>query len=216
MTADPRVAPDARSLDHASYEEAAELAYFGARVLHAPTILPLFERGIPISIRNVARPDGAGTRIGPVTSGAGTVKSIAAKGGVTTVSLRSTREVGLPALLVRIFGVIARHGVSSDVVASGEATVSLTIEAGGAAAAFVEDLAALGDITVSHGRAIISVVGDGLHDDPGVTARARRALGPVAAEIVPQVGSKLNLAFVVSDTEAPAAVRRLHAEFFPQ
>ncbi len=216
MTADPRVVPEARPLAEASYGEAAELSYFGARVLHPGTILPLADRGIPVRVTNTARPGSPGTLVGPrAVRSDGAVKSIASKRAVTTLNLRAPRMLGAYGFLKSMFEVFATHRTVVDVVATSEVSVSLTVEHPPPSQALLEDLATLGEVTVSPNRAIICVVGEGLKEMPGVVSRVFRAVGSVNIEMISQGASKINLTFVVRDEHAADVVRRLHREFFP-
>lgn len=216
MTADPRVVPDAHTLPEASYDEAAELAFFGARVLHPATILPLVELDIPVWIKNSRRPEVEGTRVvAHGTHAAGTVKSIASKRGITIVNLRAPRMLGAHGFLKAMFDIFERHGIAVDVVTTSEVSVSVSLEDGSADPALLADLAALGEVTVARDRAIICVVGEGLRETPGIPARIFKAISAVPIEMISQGSSKINLTFVVSDGHAADAVRRLHAEFFP-
>lgn len=216
MTADPRVVPDAHPLHEASYDEAAELAYFGAKVLHPATMIPLIEMGIPIRIRNSMDPDAAGTRISTESRGRpGEVKSIASKGRVTTLSLQAPRMLGTHGFLRRMFEIFDRYGVSLDVVSTSEVSISVSIENGAVSDALLEELETLGEVEVRPDRAILCVVGEGLRDTPGVAARIFRAVDPVNVEMISQGASGINVTLVVRGSDARSALRQLHKEFFP-
>lgn len=216
MTADPRVVKTARSLPEASYDEAAELAYFGAKVLHPATIVPLVERGIPVWIKNSRRPEGAGTRIvARATRSDHTVKSIAWKRGLTILNLRAPRMLGTHGFLKAMFDIFERHGTAVDVVTTSEVSVSVSLENGAPDPALLSDLGTLGELTVAKERTIICVVGEGLRDTPGIPARILQALDSVPVEMISLGASKINLTFVVQDAHADDAVRRLHGQFFP-
>jgi aspartate kinase len=218
MTADPRLVPTARTLPEATYDEAAELAYFGAKVLHPATVLPLVERGIPIRIKNSLRPDSPGTIITAGVRGkggeGGGVRSIASKNGVTTLTLRAPRMLGAHGFLRAMFEIIDRHGTAVDVVTTSEVSVSLSLEQPSVSPALLADLERLGEVTAYADRAIVCVVGEGLRETPGVAARIFRAVGSTNIEMISQGASKINVTFIVDARDAPEAVRRLHAEFF--
>lgn len=215
MTADPRVIPSARSLPEASYDEAAELAFFGAKVLHPATILPLVELGIPVWIKNSLRPDAQGTRVTSQTPRAAhTVKSIAWKRGVTIINLRAPRMLGAHGFLKAMFEIFERHGIAVDVVTTSEVSVSVSLENGSAEAGLLADLETLGEVTLVRDRAIVCVVGEGLRETPGIPARIFKALSSVPIEMISQGASKINLTFVIQDAHAVEAVTRLHEEFF--
>lgn len=218
MTADPRLVPAARTLAAASYDEAAELATFGAKVLHPATQMPLVERGIPIVVLNARRPELPGTRIEPSAQlervGDSPVRAISCKKGIVVVNVRTARMLGAFGYLRKIFEVFERHETPVDVLASSEVSVSLTIEDRTRLDAIVADLADHGDVWVDEGRAIIAVVGLGLRSTPGIAARVFTAVQPANVELISQGSSAINLTFVVREAEAADVVRRLHREFF--
>ncbi len=216
MTADPRIVPEARTLPGASYDEAAELASFGAKVLHPATQLPLAQAGIPIAILNSRFPDGPGTTIEPdaklARPGNSPVRSISWKKGITVLNLKAPRMLGASGFLRSLFEVFERHGVVVDVLASSEVSVSLTIEDRSHMEALVRDLAPLGEVTVTGGHAIIAVVGIGLRTTPGLPGRVFSAVGPTNVEMISQGASEINMTFVVAEKDGPDVVRRLHRE----
>jgi aspartate kinase len=218
MTADPRIVPAARTLAEASYEEAAELATFGAKVLHPATQAPLVERGIPIRILNSREPAHPGTLIGPEARlerlGDSPIRSISYKKGITALSIRAPRMLGAFGFLRALFEVFERHEVVVDVVATSEVSVSLTIEDPSRLMDVRRDLEAVGELRIDEERAIIAVVGIGLRDTPGVAARVFRATEPANVEIISQGASAINITFVTREAEGPDVVRRLHREFF--
>jgi aspartate kinase len=218
MTADPRIVPSARTLRAASYEEAAELATFGARVLHPATALPLVRAGIPIVVLNSSRPDDPGTIIEPSAElerlGDSPVRSISWKRGITVVNVRAPRMLGASGFLRAMFEVFERHEVVVDVLASGEVSVSLTVEERGRLDAVVRDLSELGEVWIESDRAIVAVVGIGMRSTPGVAARLFRAVQPANVEVISQGASAINVTFVVREEDGPGVVRRLHQEFF--
>ena len=218
MTADPRIVPSARTLRAASYEEAAELATFGAKVLHPATALPLVRAGIPIVVLNSTRPEDPGTVIEPSAVlerlGDSPVRSISWKRGITVVNVRAPRMLGAYGFLRAMFEVFERHEVVVDVLASGEVSVSLTVEDRTRLDAVVRDLSELGEVWVEHQRAVIAVVGIGLRTTPGLAARLFRAVQPTNVEVISQGASAINMTFVVREEDGPEVVRRLHQEFF--
>jgi aspartate kinase len=218
MTADPRIVPGARTLAAASYEEAAELATFGARVLHPATAMPLVRAGIPIVVLNSRRPEQAGTIIEPSAElermGDSPIRSISWKRGITVVNVRAPRMLGTYGFLRAMFEVFERHEVVVDVLASGEVSVSLTVEDRTRLDPVVRELADLGEVWVEDNRAIVAVVGIGLRHTPGLAARIFRAVQPANVEVISQGASAINMTFVVREEDGPEVVRRLHAEFF--
>ena len=218
MTADPRIVPEARTLRAASYEEAAELATFGAKVLHPATALPLVRAGIPIVVLNSLRPEEPGTTIGPSAElerlGDSPIRSISWKRGITVVNVRAPRMLGAYGFLRAMFEIFERHEVVVDVLASGEVSVSLTVEDRTRLAPVVRELGELGEVWVEEARAIVAVVGIGLRHTPGLASRIFRAVQPANVEVISQGASAINMTFVVREEDGPGVVRRLHAEFF--
>lgn len=218
LTADPRIVPDARLLPEASYDEAAELAAFGARVLHPATQLPLIEAGIPCWVRNSFAPERPGTRIvagaRPAPLGDSPVRAIAWKKGITVVNVRAPRRLGAVEFLQQLFAVFARHGVAVDVLASSEVNVSVTVDEPARIPALVTDLEALGTVTLFERRAIVAVVGLDLRGTRGFSARLFGAVRDVNIEVISQGASEINVTFVVEEGDGIRAVRALHQEFF--
>ena len=218
MTADPRIVGSARTLARASYDEAAELATFGAKILHPATAVPLVRAGIPIMVLNSKHPERAGTTIEPEAAleqvGDSPIRSISWKQGITVINLRAPRMLGAFGFLRALFEVFERHETVVDVLASGEVSVSLTIEDRSRLDALLEDLGELGEVWVEERRAIIAVVGIGLRNTPGLAARVFNAVWPANVEVISQGSSSINMTFVVREEHGPDVVRRLHREFF--
>jgi aspartate kinase len=218
MTADPRIVPTARTLPAASYEEAAELATFGARILHPATALPLVRAGIPIVVLNANDPERPGTTIEPEAQldrvGDSPIRSISWKQGITVINIRAPRMLGAYGFLRALFEVFERHETVVDVLASGEVSISLTIEDRSRLDHLVRDLADLGEVWIEEHRAIVAIVGIGLRNTPGLAARVFNAVWPANVEIISQGASAINMTFVVREDDGPDVVRRLHQEFF--
>ncbi len=218
MTADPRIVPGARTLSAASYEEAAELATFGAKVLHPATAMPLVREGIPIVVLNSRSPDSRGTIIEPAAElerlGDSPIRSISWKRGITVINVRAPRMLGAYGFLRAMFEVFERHEVVVDVLASGEVSVSLTVEDRARLEPVVRELSELGEVWTDDGRAIVSVVGIGLRTTPGLASRIFRAVPPANVEVISQGASAINMTFVVREEDGAGVVRRLHQEFF--
>lgn len=215
LTADPRVASNARPIAHLSYAEAAELAYFGAKVLHPKTIQPAIERGIPVRVCNSHFPSEPGTRIdGESTPSPRGVKAIAHKPGITIVQVSSARMLGAYGFLKALFEVFDRNRTAVDVVSTSEVSVSLSLDDTRALPAITEELRALGSVNVESGFAIISAVGEGLRSMPGIAARIFGALDDAEIGMISQGASNINLTCVVREEMLASAVRRLHDTFF--
>ena len=218
MTADPRIVDSARTLAVASYEEAAELATFGAKVLHPATAVPLVREGIPIVVLNSHRPEQPGTVIESSAElerlGDSPIRSISWKKGITVVNIRAPRMLGAYGFLRQLFEVFERHEVVVDVLASSEVSVSLTIEDRRHLDLVRRELEDLGEVWIDEGRAIVAVVGIGLKSTPGLAARVFGAVKPTCVEVISQGASAINMTFIVKEDDGPDVVRLLHREFF--
>lgn len=218
MTADPRLVPDARVLPVASHIEAAELATFGAKVLHPSTQAPLVEARIPCIVLNSFAPERPGTTIlsgvRPAPLGDSPVRSISWKKGVTVVNVRAARMLGAVGFLRQLFEIVERHDASVDVIATSAINISFTLESQDDLPSLVADLETLGEVTVYEGRAIVAVVGVGLRGTRGLSGRLFGAMQPVNVEMISQGASEINVTLVVKEEDGPEAVRLLHAEFF--
>jgi|HubBroStandDraft_6_1064221.scaffolds.fasta_scaffold58248_2 aspartate kinase len=217
MTADPRIVPDAKRIRVVSFSEAAELSYFGARVLHPSTVLPAVRQSIPVHIYNTRNPSSEGTLIvAEPRRTPSAIKSIAFKRGITIVNVASTRMIMAHGFLRTIFEVFDRHQTSIDVVTTAEASVSMTLDSTERLDLIRHDLGNSGEVRVEPGKAIVCVVGDNLKFTPGVAARLFRALGNINVNMVSQGASEINLTFVIDEAEIEHAVQLLHHEFFKE
>jgi aspartate kinase len=215
LTADPRVVPKAQTVELLSYSEAAELAYFGAKVLHPKTIQPAIESSIPVRICNSRSPGEQGTLVGPPTETfPRTVKAIAHKTGVTTVQITSARMLGAYGFLRALFEVFDRHRTVVDVVTTSEVSVSLSLDEASALPAIVRELEQLGTVRVEKGRAIICVVGEGLRGMPGIAARVFSTIRDINVTLISQGASSVNFTFAIEEEHVNEAVTRLHQELF--
>lgn len=217
LTADPRVVPEAQTIERLSYSEAAELAYFGAKVLHPKTIQPAIENGIPVRICNSRAPHENGTLVGPETeTSPRTVKAIAHKTGVTTVQITSARMLGAYGFLRALFEVFDQHRTVVDVVTTSEVSVSLSLDDASSLPSIVEELEMLGTVRVEKGRAIICVVGEGLRGTPGIAAKVFSTISDINVTLISQGASSINFTFAIEEERVNEAVRRLHDAFFDQ
>lgn len=214
LTADPRVVPGALVIERIRFDEASELASFGAKVLHPSTIAPAVRLGIPVSILNSRQPNGHGTLIA-FDAPRRAVTAIAGKEGVTVVRVRSPRMLLAHGFLARIFEIFDRHRTSVDVVATSEVSVSLTIDDARNLESLVVDLSQLGDVSVERNRGIVALVGAGLAADSEAMARALGALKGTRVHMLSLSASGINLTMLVDADQVPAAMRQLHEAFFP-
>jgi aspartate kinase len=214
LTADPRVVDDARLIEQIRFDEASELASFGAKVLHPSTIAPAVRIGIPVYIYNSRRPAGCGTRI-TFDAPRRPVSAIAGKQDVSLIRIRTPRMLLAHGFLRRIFEIFDEHRTSVDVVATSEVSVSMTIDDASQLDALLGSLTALGDVSVERNRGIVALVGAGLGDSTSTMARALAALGNVKVHMVSLSSGGINLTLLVDGDQVLEAMRRLHAAFFP-
>ena len=215
LTADPRVVAEPRLVRDLSFDEASELAYFGAKVLHPSTIQPAMARNIAVRVLNSRRPEGSGTRITSAPpAGVAPLAATACKRRVTVVDVTSTRMLMAHGFLRRLFEVFESHATPVDVVTTSEVSVSMTVDDDSRIAAITRDLRAFADVEVERDMAIVCVVGDNLRRDPTLCARIISTLEGLPIRMVSQAASRRNLTLVVRDRDVPAAMSRLHEAFF--
>ncbi len=215
LTADPRIVREARTIPRLSYSEAAELAYFGAKVLHPKTIQPAVERRIPVRICNSRAPEEDGTLVCSQREAAPlTVKAIAHKTNITVVQITSGRMLGAYGFLHAIFEIFDRHRTAVDVVTTSEVSVSLSLDDATTLPLIIPELQKLGTVETEERRAIVCVVGEGLRATPGIAALVFNAIGDINVSLVSLGASSVNLTFAVDDEHAAEVVARLHHQFF--
>ena len=210
LTCDPRVVPDALPIPELSFAEAAELAAFGAKVLHPATIQPAVEAGIPVTVRHTWKPEGRFTTISAQVRTGRPITALASRGPVTVLTVSSSRMLAQSGFLARLFEVFGRRGVSVDLVATAEVSVSLTVEAEVPLKPLIQDLSAFATVAVNEGRAIIAAVGERLKSTPGLGGRLFSALGEINVEMISMGANEINLSLVVRQEQADEALRRLH------
>lgn len=215
LSADPRVVADARLLTEVSFQEASELAYFGAKVLHPLTIKPAVEKNIPVRILNTFNPDSNGTLITAQAASSETIRAVAAKKHITAIFLSSPRMLMTHGFLAQVFAVFDRHRIPIDLISTSEVSVALTIDSKDGLDALVSDLTEYGEVQVMDDLAIVSVVGRQFRVQSGIAGRVFKALTDINIMVISGGASDINLNFVVSTEDADKAIRQLHAEFFP-
>ena len=215
LTADPRIVSDALPIEVIRFEEASELASFGAKVLHPSTIAPAVRAGIPVYVRNSRRPGHAGTRIS-FEAPRRAVTAIAGKRDISLVKVRTTRMLLAHGFLRAFFEIFERHRTSVDVVATSEISVSVTVDDPTRLDPLLVDLRSLGDVSIERNRAVLAVVGTAIGEDTSAMARVLTALSGVRVHMVSLSATGINMTVVVDDGAMHAGMQRLHDEFFGQ
>jgi aspartate kinase len=215
MTLDPRVFPGAKVIAEVSFDEAAELAYFGAKVLHPATIKPAVEKGIPVRILNSLNPEAPGTLITREARGTeGEPRAIAFKKGIAVILISQPRMLMAHGFVARVFEVFSLHRTPVDLIATSEVSISLTVDDPALVPNVQKDLMALGEVKVLANMAIVSVVGRGFVQRSGLAARIFHALRDVNVVMISFGASDVNVSCVVAEADAERAVKSLHREFF--
>ncbi|MDX9758511.1 MAG: lysine-sensitive aspartokinase 3 [Bacteroidota bacterium] len=215
LTADPKIVPTALRIREMSFQEASELAYFGAKVLHPGTVLPAIEKNIPVHILNSRRPQLTGTLIRAQIEPANiAVKSISYKRGISILNISSTRMLGSYGFMKKIFDIFNEHQTAVDLVTTSEVSISLSIEHSPNLERLVEELRHHGEITVQRNKAIICIVGERLRSERGIAARVFSRLRDVPVDMISHGASEINLTCVIDEERVPEAVSELHEEFF--
>jgi aspartate kinase len=216
LTADPRIVKDAKPVETVTYEEAAELAYFGAQVLHPRAMLPCMKTGTPMLVKNSYNPGAPGTRIvSSLEKKTLPVRAITSRKNITLVDIVSTRMLGQYGFLAEVFSAFAQHHISVDMVATSEVSVSLTLDTVNDLSALRADLSRIASVDFRAGKAIVTIVGN-VKRSSEILARAFRTceIIGVPVQMVSQGASKVNISFIVNDTEVEEVIRALHIDFF--
>lgn len=228
MTADPRIVPDAKTIEHISYKEAQELSHFGAKVIYPPTIQPVVNKGIPIEVKNTFFPVEEGTYIenSPPES-RGKIRGISCSNKIALLSMEGSGMVGVPGYSARLFGALANAGINIILItqASSVHTMCVAIEEGDAQKAkqAADDVFAyeitlnkVDPLNIERGFSIISLVGDDMKNQSGTGGRMFKALGRAGINVraIAQGSSEKNISIVVQEDDSDEAIRLIHKEFF--
>ncbi len=199
-TTDPRICTDARRIKVISFEEAAELAYFGAKVLHPATVLPAVEKNIPVLVLNSRNPSNEGTRILSRTPRSRSLfKAIAAKNRITIIEIVAARMLMAHGFLAKVFDIFARHRCAVDVVSTSEVSISLTVDSNEAIPQIAADLEQLAFVKYSGRKAIVCLVGENIRETAGVAAQVFDAIRDINVRMISQGASEINLTFVIDE-----------------
>jgi len=215
MTSDPRVCPDALRVKVISFEEAAELAYFGAKVLHPATILPAVKRNIPVLVLNSRNPTNEGTRIISIAPHCSSpFKSIAVKKKLSIIDVVASRMLMTHGYLKAIFDIFDHHKCPVDMVSTSEVSVSLTVDSNDKLPAIAADLSKLADVKYEGKKALVCLVGEDIRGQSGMAAQVFNAIRHINVRMISQGASEINMSFMIEEDDADEAVRSLHATFF--
>ncbi len=209
---DPRYVENTSALTQLTFEEAAELAYFGAKILHPQTVSPVKERNIPIYLKNTFTPEAAGTCISDRYHSKG-LKAISAKDGITAIKIKSNRMLMAHGFLKKIFDVFDKHETAIDMITTSEIAISLTIDDTRNLDKILYELDEYGEITVDANHSIICVVGERLIDDRD-TFKLFTLLNDLPVRMISYGGSKNNISLLVDTQNKVQALQLLHQKFF--
>lgn len=212
-TSDPRFIKNTHSIPHISFGEAAELAYFGAKVLHPATIQPAVERNIPVLVKNTFDPEHPGTTIQLEAPHSGKIRAIAFKKDILVITVHSTSMLLAHGFIARVFTVFEQHQVSVDLVSTSEVSISITVDNPKHIDAVVVDLKKFAEVSVRSGQALICLVGQDLIDAKGLMKRAFTALEDIPVHMISQGSSDLNMSIVIDNDDVIRAVQVLHDTF---
>jgi len=213
LTADPSLVSEAQRIRNMSFHEAAELAYFGAKVIHPSTLLPAIERDISVIILNSMNLEFGGTVIqkhNPISKHEGRVKSIAYKEGLTVITVTSTRMLMAHGFMAKLFEIFDKYHTAVDLIATSEVSVSMTIDNAEHLEKIRPELEEFADVKVESGKAIVCCVGEYLKRTPGVAAQIFGILKDVKIYVISMGGSDINLSFVIDEKDLPQVINSLH------
>lgn len=224
-TADPRLVAEAKPIDNMCFTEAAELAQFGAKVLHPATLWPAIRKNIPVFVGSSMNPQGNGTWIRANTSeqkNAPLVRAISLRKNQSLLTINSLEMLHAHGFLANVFNVLARHKLSVDLVTTSEVSIALTLNHSEAGAEelltpdILAELRAIGNVslTIDKNLCLIALVGNQLHMKSGVSGRVFKRLSEFNIRLICHGASPYNLCFLVNDCDAKTIIQRMHAEFF--
>jgi aspartate kinase len=215
MTTDPRICPDALRVKVISFEEAAELAYFGAKVLHPATILPAVKKNIPVLVLNSRNAAGEGTRIISLAPHCRSpFKSIAVKKKLSIIDVVASRMLMTHGYLSQIFQIFDKHKCVVDMVSTSEVSVSLTVDSNASLPEIAADLSKVADVKYEGKKALVCLVGEDIRGKNGMAAQVFAAVRHINVRMISQGASEINMSFMIEEDDADEAVRSLHAAFF--
>ena len=215
MTTDPRIVPEALRVKTISFEEAAELAYFGAKVLHPATILPAVQKNIPVWVLNSRNAENEGTKIIATPPACKSpFKSIAAKKKLTIIDIVASRMLLAHGFLKSVFDVFDRHKCAIDMVSTSEVSISVTVDSREALPAICEELGRIADVKYESNKALVCLVGEDIRGQNGIAGRVFSAISHINVRMISQGASEINMSFMIEEEDVEEAIRSLHKAFF--
>ncbi len=215
MTTDPRIVPEALRVKSISFEEAAELAYFGAKVLHPATILPAVQKNIPVWVLNSRNAGNEGTKITAAPPPcASPFKSIAAKKKLTIIDIVASRMLLAHGFLKMVFDVFDKYGCAIDMVSTSEVSISVTVDSREALPAICAELGKIADVKYESNKALICLVGEDIRGQAGISGQVFSAISHVNVRMISQGASEINMSFMINEEDVEEAIRSLHRKFF--
>ncbi len=209
---DPRFVENTKPVAHLSFEEAAELAYFGAKILHPQTISPVIGKNIPVYLKNTFTPEATGTRISAISEKKG-LKAISAKDEITAIKIKSNRMLMAHGFLKKIFEIFDKYETAIDMITTSEIAISLTIDDNSNLDQILTELDNYGEISVDTQHSIICVVGEGLIEDRG-TSRLFEILQDVPVRMISYGGSNNNISLLVDTRNKIEVLQKLNEKLF--
>jgi aspartate kinase len=220
FTTDPRLTSEARCINEISFDEAAEMATFGAKVLHPATLIPAMRRNIKVFVGSSREPEAGGTWIAKTVEHKPAYRAIALRKSQTLITVKSPEMLHAAGFLARVFDILSRHQISVDLVTTSEISVALTLDEsagsafGSAIEPALEELKSFCEVSVEQGLSLVAVIGNHLHSAKGVTGELFSALEQINMRLICHGASRHNLCFLVQDASAAAVVKELHQKLF--
>ncbi|MBO9490686.1 lysine-sensitive aspartokinase 3 [Endozoicomonas sp. G2_1] len=222
FTTDPRITDQARSIPEISFGEAAEMATFGAKILHPATLIPAMRQNIPVFVGSSKEPEKGGTRIQQEVASKPTYRSIALRRQQSLVTVKSPEMLHASGFLAKVFAILAKHELSVDLITTSEISVALTFDNPTASSqhlitqAVVEELEQLCEVTVEHGLSLVAVIGNGLNAAKGLGRDIFQKINDFNIRLICHGASSNNLCFLVPEENANTIVEQLHDRLFTQ
>ncbi len=220
FTTDPRITANARALPEISFGEAAEMATFGAKILHPATLIPAMRHNIPVFVGSSKEPEKGGTQIQQQVDSTPTFRSIALRKEQTLVTVKSPAMLHASGFLAQVFSILAKHELSVDLITTSEISVALTFDnpAGSTQSLItnnvVKELEQLCEVTVEHGLSLVAVIGNNLHKTKGISRSIFDSIDDINVRMICHGASAHNFCFLVPEIEANSIAEQLHDALF--